>query len=60
MRRIKQDQGLEVISEGLDTLKNVAHDMNKEMDRQVPLMDEIDTKVDKAATKIEKCTQWAL
>ncbi|KAI9071634.1 hypothetical protein K1719_046403 [Acacia pycnantha] len=36
--------GLEVISEGLDTLKNMAHDMNEEMDRQVPLMDEIDTK----------------
>ncbi|KAI7996273.1 Syntaxin-71 [Camellia lanceoleosa] len=33
----------------LDTLKNMAHDLNEEMDRQVPLMDEIDTKVDKAA-----------
>lgn len=40
-----QDQGLEVIAEGLDTLKNMAHDMNEELDRQVPLMDEIDTKV---------------
>ncbi|CAL5370677.1 unnamed protein product [Camellia sinensis] len=36
---IRQDQGLEVISEGLDTLKNMAHDLNEEMDRQVPLMD---------------------
>lgn len=24
-----QDQGLDVISEGLDTLKNMAHDMNE-------------------------------
>ncbi|CAL5351121.1 unnamed protein product [Camellia sinensis] len=39
------DQGLEVISKGLDTLKNMAHDLNEEMDRQVPLMNEIDTKV---------------
>ncbi|KAK7245147.1 hypothetical protein RIF29_39982 [Crotalaria pallida] len=39
------DQGLEVIAEGLDTLKNMAHDMNEELDRQVPLMDEIDTKL---------------
>lgn len=70
-----QDQGLDVIAEGLDTLKNMAHDMNEvwlcpifnellmsgkyveyclslnyecclqEVDRQVPLMDEIDDKV---------------
>lgn len=40
-----QDQGLEMISEGLDTLKNMAQDMNEEVDRQVPLMDEIDDKV---------------
>ncbi|GKV05660.1 hypothetical protein SLEP1_g17646 [Rubroshorea leprosula] len=53
MRRIKQDQGLDMISEGLDTLKNMAHDMNEELDRQVPLMDEIDTKVDKAAADLK-------
>nr|KYP41522.1 Syntaxin-71 [Cajanus cajan] len=53
MRRIKQDQGLDVIAEGLDTLKNMAHDMNEEMDRQVPLMDEIDTKVDKASSDLK-------
>ncbi|GLT69752.1 hypothetical protein SLA2020_418790 [Shorea laevis] len=53
MRRVKQDQGLEMISEGLDTLKNMAHDMNEELDRQVPLMDEIDTKVDKAAADLK-------
>ncbi|KAI7978834.1 Syntaxin-71, partial [Camellia lanceoleosa] len=44
---------LEVISEGLDTLKNMAHDLNEEMDRQVPLMDEIDTKVDKVASDLK-------
>ncbi|CAL5415678.1 unnamed protein product [Camellia sinensis] len=36
-RRVQpiQDQGLEVISEGLDTLKNMAHDLNGGMDRQI-------------------------
>ncbi|CDP07134.1 unnamed protein product [Coffea canephora] len=29
---------------GLDTLKNLGQDMNEELDRQVPLIDEIDTK----------------
>ncbi|KAG6580598.1 Syntaxin-71, partial [Cucurbita argyrosperma subsp. sororia] len=53
MRKMKQDQGLDMISEGLDTLKNMAHDMNEEIDRQVPLMDEIDTKVDKAASDLK-------
>ncbi|XVF80104.1 hypothetical protein PTKIN_Ptkin15bG0043600 [Pterospermum kingtungense] len=53
MRRMKQDQGLEVIAEGLDTLKNMAHDMNEEFDRQMPLMDEIDEKVDKAASDLK-------
>ncbi|KAK1398459.1 syntaxin-71 [Heracleum sosnowskyi] len=47
MRKTKQDQGLDVISSGLDTLKNLANDMNEELDKQVPLIDEIDTKVDK-------------
>lgn len=53
MRRIKQDQGLDVIAEGLDTLKDMAHDMNEELDRQVPLMDEIDSKVDKASSDLK-------
>ncbi|KAJ4728243.1 syntaxin-71-like [Melia azedarach] len=53
MRRMKQDQGLEVIAEGLDTLKNMAHDMNEELDRQVPLMDEIDEKVDRATSDLK-------
>ncbi|XP_048614800.1 uncharacterized protein LOC106397246 isoform X7 [Brassica napus] len=37
MRKIKQA--------GLDALKNMASDMNEELDRQVSLMDEIDSKV---------------
>ncbi|CAJ2658833.1 unnamed protein product [Trifolium pratense] len=53
MPKIKQDQGLDVIAEGLDTLKNMAHDMNEEFDKQVPLMDEIDTKVDKASSDLK-------
>lgn len=73
---LMQDEGLDVIAEGLDTLKNMANDLNEvcfrtpiidasvlvyfllvlnfflcctsdlqELDRQVPLMDEIDDKV---------------
>ncbi|GAV68857.1 SNARE domain-containing protein [Cephalotus follicularis] len=53
MRKMKQDQGLEMISDGLDTLKNMAQDMNEEFDRQVPLMDEIDTKVDRATADLK-------
>lgn len=51
-RKTKQDQGLETISEGLATLKNMAQDINEELDRQVPLVDEIDTKVDKATSDL--------
>ncbi|CAN7002299.1 unnamed protein product, partial [Brassica rapa subsp. trilocularis] len=56
MRKIKQasgDQGLDMISEGLDALKNMASDMNEELDRQVPLMDEIDSKVDRATSDLK-------
>uniref|UniRef100_A0A0E0KL34 t-SNARE coiled-coil homology domain-containing protein n=1 Tax=Oryza punctata TaxID=4537 RepID=A0A0E0KL34_ORYPU len=48
------DEGLEFISEGLDTLKSLAEDMNEELNRQVPLMDEIDNKVDKANADLRK------
>ncbi|KAL3653068.1 Syntaxin-71 [Castilleja foliolosa] len=54
MRKMKQDQGLDIISEGLDTLKNLAKDMNEELDRQVPLIDEIDTKVDTASSDLRR------
>ncbi|RDY00098.1 Syntaxin-71 [Mucuna pruriens] len=52
MRKMKQ-ASLDMIAEGLDTLKNMAHDMNEELDRQVPLMDEIDTKVDRASSDLK-------
>lgn len=29
LKKKKQDEGLDIISEGLDTLKNLAHDMNE-------------------------------
>ncbi|RYR42850.1 hypothetical protein Ahy_A08g039290 [Arachis hypogaea] len=47
-----EESSLDFISEGLDTLKNLAHDMSEEMDRQVPLMDEIDTKVNRATADV--------
>ncbi|GAB2272379.1 Syntaxin-71 [Dionaea muscipula] len=53
MRKIKQEQGLDMIAEGLDTLKDMAGNMNEELDRQVPLMDEIDEKVDKATSELK-------
>ncbi|GAU20273.1 hypothetical protein TSUD_337540 [Trifolium subterraneum] len=51
--RQEYEMRLDVIAEGLDTLKNMAHDMNEEFDKQVPLMDEIDTKVDKASSDLK-------
>ncbi|KAI4355108.1 hypothetical protein L6164_003912 [Bauhinia variegata] len=53
MRKIKQDQDLDVIAEGLHTLKNMAHDVNEELDRQAPLIDEIDDKVEKANSDLK-------
>ncbi|KAG7564548.1 Target SNARE coiled-coil homology domain [Arabidopsis suecica] len=53
MRRKKQDEGLDVISEGLDALKNLARDMNEELDKQVPLMEEMETKVDGATSDLK-------
>ncbi|GER44035.1 syntaxin [Striga asiatica] len=53
MRKLKQ-ACLEVISDGLDMLKNLAKDMNEELDRQVPLIDEIDTKVDTATSDLKR------
>ncbi|KAI3493472.1 hypothetical protein L1887_41864 [Cichorium endivia] len=52
MRRLRQDEGLDVIAEGLGTLKNMAQDMQEEVDRQVPLMDEIEDKVERAASDL--------
>ncbi|KAF1877917.1 hypothetical protein Lal_00038227 [Lupinus albus] len=52
MRKMKQ-ASLDVIAEGLGTLHEMARDMNEELDRQVPLMDEIDNKVDKASSDLK-------
>ncbi|XP_024514955.1 syntaxin-71 [Selaginella moellendorffii] len=51
-RKARQDQGLDTIAEGLSTLRNMAQDINEEMDRQVPLIDEIDSKVDYANAEL--------
>uniref|UniRef100_I1QN98 t-SNARE coiled-coil homology domain-containing protein n=1 Tax=Oryza glaberrima TaxID=4538 RepID=I1QN98_ORYGL len=51
---LKLDEGLEFISEGLDTLKSLAEDMNEELNRQMPMMDEIDNKVDKSNADLRK------
>ncbi|KAI4386041.1 hypothetical protein MLD38_004013 [Melastoma candidum] len=53
MHRMKQDEGLDVISEGLEQLKDLTHDMNEELDRQVPLMDEMEMKVDRATSELK-------
>lgn len=52
MRKIRQDEGLDVVAEGLDTLKAMAHDMNEEVNRQAVLMDEIDHKVDSVTSDL--------
>ncbi|KNA09234.1 hypothetical protein SOVF_155460 isoform B [Spinacia oleracea] len=53
MRKIKQDEGLDFIAEGLYTLKDMAQAMNEEIDRQEPLMDEMDKKADKATSDLK-------
>ncbi|WMV08650.1 hypothetical protein MTR67_002035, partial [Solanum verrucosum] len=53
-----KDQGLEVISECRDTLKNMASEMNEELDRQVPLMDETESKIDNATSDLKNT--WML
>ncbi|KAB1226449.1 Syntaxin-71 [Morella rubra] len=52
MRKMKQ-ACLDNISEGLDTLKNLAGDMNEELNRQVPLLDEIETKADRVTSDLK-------
>ncbi|CAM6023685.1 unnamed protein product [Sphagnum balticum] len=53
MRRAKQDEGLDIIAAGLTTLKDMAGDINEELDKQMPLIDEVDTKVDRAAADLK-------
>lgn len=52
-RMQKQDQGLDIISEGLSTLKNMAIDMGEELEKQSTMMDEIDSRVEKASSDLK-------
>lgn len=52
-RKARQDQGLDVIAEGLATLKNMAGDINEELDKQAPMIDEVDIKIDQAAANLK-------
>ena len=47
-RKKKQEESLNVISQGLNTLKSMAGDIGEELDRQDPLLREIEKKVDGA------------
>lgn len=53
MRKLKQDEGLDYIAEGLDTLKEMARAMDEEMDKQVGVLDEMDVKADRAASDLK-------
>ena len=44
-RKKKQEESLNVISQGLNTLKSMAGDIGEEIDRQDPLLREIEKKV---------------
>ncbi|KAJ8450247.1 hypothetical protein Cgig2_033441 [Carnegiea gigantea] len=48
-----QDEGLDYIAEGLDTLKDMARAMDEEMDKQVGVLDEMDEKTDRAASDLK-------
>ncbi|KAG0571559.1 hypothetical protein KC19_VG022000 [Ceratodon purpureus] len=52
LRKIKQDEGLEAIQQGLTTLKDMAHDIGEELSRQEQLVDEADTKTDQASANM--------
>ncbi|KAG0560891.1 hypothetical protein KC19_9G022500 [Ceratodon purpureus] len=52
-RKTRQDQGLDVIAEGLATLKNMAGDINEELNKQAPLIDEADNKIEQAAADLK-------
>eukprot|EP00793_Prasinoderma_coloniale_P002242 PRCOL_00002750-RA len=44
--KARQDLQIETISKGLTTLKGIAEDMNTEMDRQAPMIENLEDKVD--------------
>ena len=51
-RKAKQDEGLDQISKGLRTLKDMGHAMSDELNKQAPLMDNIDTKATDATAEL--------
>ena len=51
-RKAKQDEGLDQISKGLRTLKDMGHAMSDELNKQAPLMDNIDSKASDATTEL--------
>ncbi|XP_024543286.1 syntaxin-71 [Selaginella moellendorffii] len=53
-RKNKQDQNLDIISEGLSTLKNMAEDISEELDKQDPMVGEMEEKIDKATGDLTK------
>ena len=50
--KAKQDAGLDQISKGLRTLKDLGHAMSDELKKQDPLMDNIDTKTSDATNEL--------
>jgi hypothetical protein len=52
LSKAKQDQGLDQISKGLRTLKDMGHAMNDELKKQDPLLDNIDTKATDATAEL--------
>jgi hypothetical protein len=52
LSKAKQDQGLDQISKGLRTLKDMGHAMNDELKKQDPLLDNIDDKTAHATTEL--------
>eukprot|EP00899_Mesostigma_viride_P026124 jgi/Mesvir1/6697/Mv13731-RA.1 len=53
MRKIKQDESLDYISKGLTTMKNLGKDMAEELEKQNPLVDEMESKIDKATADLK-------
>ena len=50
--KVKQDVGLDQISKGLRTLKDLGHAMSDELKKQDPLMDNIDSKTSDATAEL--------
>ena len=46
LRKAKQDKQLDVIERGLSELQSIGNDISSELDRQQPLIQEMETKVD--------------